>query len=78
MRFIASACRVRVEAKVAELATLMTESVMTALKTDGRPAIPASLIASTKGEAFVFAPDAPSNSSLSDGRIKPRMNRLRT
>ena len=35
----------------------MTEIVMTALKTDGKPFTPAYSIARTKGDAFVFAPD---------------------
>lgn len=55
----ARAWMVRVEPKVAELATLMTEIVMTAFMTDGRPLIPAFWIETTKGEALVLEPEAP-------------------
>ena len=67
------ACIVRVEAKVQELATEMTEMVMTALKTDGRPLTPADLIASTNGEAAVLSFEAPRRSGESDGTIRPTM-----
>ncbi len=40
--FAARACIVRVEPKVQELATLMTEIKITALKIDGRALMPAS------------------------------------
>ena len=46
---------------------------MTALKTEGRPLTPAIWMASTKGEALVFAPDEPRRSGSSEGRIKPTM-----
>lgn len=65
---------VRVEPNVQELATEMTEIVMIALKTDGRPLIPASLIAITNGEYFEFAPVALRRFGLSEGTIRPRMN----
>ena len=48
--FAARACIVRVEPKVQELATLMTEIKMTALKIEGRYWMPASSMATTKGE----------------------------
>jgi hypothetical protein len=63
---------------VAEFATLMTEMVMTALKTEGRPLTPASLIAYTKGEALVLAPDDPNKTSEFDGTRRPKMKRLTT
>lgn len=66
---------VRVEPYVQELATEMTEIVMTALKTDGRPLTPASLMASTNGEALVLAPLDPKRPGLSDGRIRPSKKR---
>lgn len=56
-----------------EFATLMTEIVMMALKIDGKTLIPASLIATTKGEYFELAPDAFNRFSLSDGTINPTM-----
>jgi hypothetical protein len=56
---------------VQELATEITESVMTALKTDGRPLTPAYFIDSTKGEAFVLEPDEPRRSSELLGTIRP-------
>lgn len=59
-----------------ELATEITEMVITALKTLGRPLTPASLMASTKGEALELAPDAPISASLSDGRMMPTISRL--
>lgn len=62
---------VRVEPKVHEFATLRTDMVMTALKTEGRPLTPAIWIASTKGEALVFAPDEPRRSLSFEGRISP-------
>jgi len=43
---------------VQELATLITEIVITALKTDGRPWMPAVWIAMTNGEYLELAPDA--------------------
>lgn len=69
----ASACMVRVEPKVHELATLRTDMVMTALKTDGRPLTPASWIASTKGEALVSPLDEPRMCGSLEGTIKPIM-----
>lgn len=69
---------VRVEPKVHELATLSTETVMIALKIDGRTLILASLMAMTKGEYFVAAPDAFNKFSLSEGTIKLRIKRERT
>lgn len=69
----ASACMVRVEPKVHELATLRTDIVMTALKTEGSPLTPASWIASTKGEALVSEPDEPRRRSSLEGTIKPIM-----
>ena len=69
---------VRVEAYVAEFATLMTEMVMTALNTEGRPWTPAVAIASTKGEALVLAPEDPNNTGEFDGTIRPKMKRLTT
>ena len=71
------ACIVRVEAKVHEFATEMTEMVMTTLKTDGRPLTPANLIARTNGEAAVLSFEAPRRSSESEGTIKPTMKRER-
>lgn len=72
------ACMVRVDAKVQEFATDMTEMVMTALKTEGKPLTPASLIARTKGEALVLLLEAPRSWSESEGTIKPTMNKERT
>ena len=69
----ASACMVRVEPKVQEFATLRTDMVMTALKTEGRPLTPAIWIASTKGEALVSEPDEPRRLGSFEGRIKPTM-----
>ena len=46
---------------------------MTALNADRRPWTPAYWIASTKGDALVLAPDAPSKSGLSGGRMRPTM-----
>lgn len=74
----ARACIVRVDAKVHELATLMTETVMMALKIDGRILIPASLIAITNGLNLVCAPEAFNRFSLSEGTMRPRMNRDKT
>ena len=71
------ACIVRVEAKVHEFATEMTEMVMTALKTEGRPLTPASLIARTKGEAAVLSFEAPRSSLESVGTIRPTIKRDR-
>ncbi len=73
----AMACMVRVEPKVHEFATLITEMVITAFMTDGRPLIPASVIARTNGEAFVLLFDAPRSFSESDGTTKPTRKRLR-
>lgn len=64
---------VRVEPKVHEFATLRTEMVMTALKTEGRPLTPAIWMASTKGEDLVSAPDVPRRLGSLEGRIKPTM-----
>ena len=57
------------------LATERTEMVITALKMLGRTLIPASSIAMTNGEAFVFAPEAWRRFSLSAGTTSPRMKR---
>lgn len=51
---------------------------MTALKIDGRTAIPASSMAKTKGEYLVEEDDAKVRRSSVDDRIRPRMNRLTT
>jgi hypothetical protein len=77
MPLAASACMVLEDPYVQLLATLMTEIVMTAFMTDGKPLTPAYLMASTKGEAFVLAPLAPRRSWLSDGTINPTMKRDR-
>lgn len=74
----AMAWMVLVEPKVQELATEMTARVMTALKMEGRTLIPASWIASTKGDALVLAPEAPSSLESSERMIRPTMNRLTT
>lgn len=74
MSLAASACMVRVEPKVQEFATLRTDMVMTALKTEGRPLTPAIWMASTKGDALVFAPDEPRRSGSLEGKIRPTMN----
>ena len=66
---------VRVDPNVHELATLITEMVMMALKMDGRTLIPARLIAMTKGEYLVLALDAFRRFGLSDGTINPRTKR---
>ena len=68
----------RVEAKVAEFATEMTERVMTAFITDGRPLTLASVIARTNGEAAVLSFEAPRSRSLSERTISPTMKRERT
>lgn len=68
----------RVEANVQELATLMTEMVMTAFKTEGRPLTPALVMAMTKGESFVFEFEAPRRRGSLPGTIRPRMKRLTT
>ena len=73
MPLAARACMVRVEPKVQEFATLRTDMVMTALKTEGRPLTPAIWIASTKGDALVLAPDEPRSLRSLEGRIKPTM-----
>lgn len=59
---------------MAELATLMTAIVMTALKTDGSPDTPAYSIAKTKGEALVLAPELPRRSSEPLGTIIPTIS----
>lgn len=69
---------VRVDAYVAEFATEMTDIVMTALKTEGRPFTPAIVMASTNGEALVLAPEEDRRTSELEGMIRPRMNRLTT
>lgn len=74
----ASACMVRVEPKAQLLATESTESVMTMLKTEGRPLMPAILIATTKGEALVLAPEALRRKAESEGTMRPTMSRLTT
>lgn len=63
---------------MAEFATDMTAMVITALNTEGNPFTPANVIASTKGEALVLAPDEPSKTSELAGTIRPRMKRLTT
>jgi len=78
MPFKARAWRVRVEAKVQELATLMTLIVMTALKTLGKPLTPAFVMAITKGESLVFELEAPKRRGSLPGTISPRMNKLTT
>lgn len=65
----------RVLPYVQEFATDMTEMVMTALKTEGRPLTPAYSMARTKGEALVFAPLEPRRSSLPLGTMMPTMRR---
>ena len=61
-----------------ELATLMTEIVITTFMTEGRPLIPANSIARTNGDALVLLVEAPRRSGESDGTIKPTIKRLRT
>jgi hypothetical protein len=56
----------------------MTEIVITALKTDGRPWMPAVLIAMTNGEYLVLAPDAKERSGSSDGTMRPTISREMT
>ena len=63
----------RVEPKVEELATEMTERVMTAFMMEGRTLILASWKARTKGEYLELAPDALDKSGSSDLMIRPRM-----
>jgi hypothetical protein len=65
---------VRVEPKVHELATLMTEIVIIALKIDGRALIPARLMAMTNGEYLELAPVEFNRFSLVYGTTKPKMN----
>ena len=57
------------------MATDMTEMVITALKTDGRPLTPAYLIPRTKGEALVLAPLEPRRSGLLLGTMMPTIRR---
>ena len=73
--FAARAWIVRVEPKVQELATLMTEIKMTALKIEGRTLMPASWIAMTKGECRDEEP-SPLYKGLSAGTINPTRKRL--
>lgn len=73
----ARACIVLVEAKVQELATEITERVITTLKTDGRPLIPASVMARTKGESLVLLDEASKRFGLLYGTMRPTMKRLR-
>ena len=74
----ARACTVLVEAKVHELATEITDSVITTLKTEGRPLIPASLMARTKGESFVLLVEALRRFGSLYGTMRPTMKRLMT
>ena len=69
---------VRVDPKVHELATLMTEIVIMTLKIEGRALMPANLIAITKGEYFELAPVEFNKFGLVDGTISPRRNNDRT
>lgn len=73
MPCMARAWSVRVEPKVHELATEMTERVMTAFMMEGRTLILASWKARTKGEYLELAPDALDKSGSSDLMIRPRM-----
>lgn len=75
MPLAASACMVLDDPYVQLLATLMTEIVTTAFMTEGSPLTPAYLIASTKGEALVLAPLAPRRSGLSEGTMRPTINK---
>ena len=61
----AKVCRVQVEAYVQELATEMTESVITVLKINGRTWMLVALIAKMKDEAAVLLLEALSRFSLS-------------
>lgn len=72
----AIACKVRVEPKVHEFATLRTEMAITALKMEGRILTPASWMASTNGEALELEPEDFSRRGSVDFMIKPRMKRL--
>lgn len=69
---------VRVDPKVQELATEITDKVMTALKMDGRALMLARRKAKTNGEYLVLAPEALDKSAWSDGTMSPRMNREMT
>lgn len=73
MPCMARACSVRVEPKVQELATEMTERVMTAFMMEGRTAILAVWKARTKGEYLELAPDAWERNSSSLLTMRPRM-----
>lgn len=53
-----------------EFATERTEIVITALNAEGKPGTPAVSMAKTKGEALLFAPEAPRSLSSSEGKIK--------
>ena len=74
MPSLAMAWRVRVEPKMALLPTERTERVMTTLKTEGRPRMPASLMARTNGESAVLAPEAPRREELLDGTTSPSIS----
>lgn len=74
--FAANAWKVLVEANVHELATLITEIRMTALKTEGRALMPASSMAMTKGERRDSDPPELYNWLLL-GTMRPMRNKLR-
>ena len=71
----ANAWKVLVEPKVHELATLITEIKIMALKIDGSALMPASSIAMTKGERRLSAPGALNNGLLA-GTMRPTRKRL--
>lgn len=66
---------VLVEAKLHEFATEMTDIVITALKIDGSALMLAIWIALTNGENLVLPPLAEDKFVLSEGTMRPRMNR---
>jgi hypothetical protein len=78
----ASACRVRVEAYVHELATLREEMRTTALMIEGKTLMPAFWMANTKGLAFESTPTAsaevpePRSCGSVYGTLRPTMSRL--
>ena len=65
---------VLVDPYVQELATLITEMVMTALNTEGSPLTPAYFMARTKGDALVFAPEEFRRSGELFGTMMPIMS----
>lgn len=71
----ANAWKVRVEPKVHELATLITEIKIMALKMDGSALMPASSIAMTKGERRLEGPLCWYNGLLA-GTMRPTRKRL--